>query len=110
MFQVVVEVGAAVVVLVMVVIPFWLSVVALQICFPLTSLGIKTASGILRTSLLGRPGALRFEGIACRSSREGFRSEQSFRLRHPLARSIDYWNSLPNSVVVHGSMRLERSA
>src|ERR1700674_2594953 len=100
MFQVVVEVcvGAGVAELVMVVVPFRLSVVASKICFPFTSfLGIETSCRILRTSLLCRPDALRFEKTAHRCSQEAFRSEQSFRLRHPLAPSICYWNLLPNS-------------
>src|SRR5258708_2508699 len=100
MFQVVVEVcvGVGVAELVMVVVPFRLSVVASKSCFPFTSfVGIETSCRILRTSLLCRPDAPRFEKTAHRCSQDAFRSEQSFRLRHPLALSIDYCYLLPNS-------------
>lgn len=70
---------------------------AFRIGIPFTSLGIRTSSEILRTSLLCHSDAPRFEKPAHRCSQESFRSEQSFRLRHPLAPSIDYCYLLPNS-------------
>jgi hypothetical protein len=59
-------------------------------------LGIETSCRILRTSLLCRPDAPRFEKTAHRCSQEAFRNEQSFRLRHPLALSIVCCYLLPS--------------
>ena len=60
------------------------------------SLGKETVSGILRTKVLSRPGALRFENIADTYLQVAFQCGRSFQVHRQQALSIFRGNLFPN--------------